>query len=385
MVHSIHRTMDGALALPDTALSSSIMTRSKSLLAAVLMTVAAISTGTAQSAPALEVALEEIRAKHQLPALAAAAVSGGELVAQSAVGVRKLGSGTAVTLTDKWHIGSCGKSMTASLAAILVQEGKIRWTSTVGEIFPEWRGRIHEKWEGVTLEQLLAHRGGLAEEPPTVAWALAWLQRGTPREQRERFLTAILTEAPAAEAGREYIYSNQGYALAGAMLEKVTGTAWEELMLAKLFRPLGMASAGFGAPGETGKLDQPWGHEDRRGKLQGVSPGGKADNPPAIAPAGTMHFSISDFARYAAWHAAEGKAKPQLLTPESFAKLHTALGSENYALGWRVLKRTWAGGRALTHAGSNTMWFAVMWIAPEKNLALVAATNAATPGAEAGL
>jgi CubicO group peptidase (beta-lactamase class C family) len=95
-----------------------------------------------------------------------------------------------------------------------------------------------------------------------------------------------------------------------------------------------------------------------------------------------MHFSIRDLARYAAWHAAEGKAEPQLLSPQSFAKLHTVPGSESYALGWRVLKRTWAGGRALTHAGSNTMWFAVMWIAPEKNLAFVAATNAATPGAE---
>jgi CubicO group peptidase (beta-lactamase class C family) len=113
-----------------------------------------------------------------------------------------------------------------------------------------------------------------------------------------------------------------------------------------------------------------------------MPPGLAADNPPSIAPAGTMHFSINDFARYAAWHAAEGKDAPQLLTAESFTKLHTPIGSESYALGWRVLKRTWAGGRTLTHAGSNTMWYAVMWIAPEKNLALVAATNAATAGAE---
>jgi hypothetical protein len=50
-------------------------------------------------------------------------------------------------------------------------------------------------------------------------------------------------------------------------------------------------------------------------------------------------------------------------------------------MGWDVAQRAWAGGRTLTHAGTNTMWYAVMWVAPERDAAFVAATNAATEGA----
>ena len=51
-------------------------------------------------------------------------------------------------------------------------------------------------------------------------------------------------------------------------------------------------------------------------------------------------------------------------------------------MGWLVVPREWAGGYALTHTGSNTMWFCVMWVAPEKGAAFVAATNVAGPAAE---
>ena len=56
------------------------------------------------------------------------------------------------------------------------------------------------------------------------------------------------------------IYSNQGYAIVGAMLEKLTGTPWETLITERLFKPLHMDSAGFGPPGTIGAVDQPWGH-----------------------------------------------------------------------------------------------------------------------------
>jgi hypothetical protein len=49
-----------------------------------------------------------------------------------------------------------------------------------------------------------------------------------------------------------------------------------------------------------------------------------------------------------------------------------------------VVKRDWAGGNALMHNGSNTMWYVVMWLAPEKDFAVVAATNAAGADAEKG-
>ena len=116
--------------------------------------------------------------------------------------------------------------------------------------------------------------------------------------------------------------------------------------------------------------------------FQPVPPGPTADNPPAITPAGRVHLSIADFARYAGWHArgaAKGKA---LLSEASFTKLHTPPPGQDYAMGWGVTERPWGGGKVLSHSGSNTQWYAVVWVAPAKNAAFVAATNVAGKDAE---
>lgn len=80
--------------------------------------------------------LETIRAKHNLPALAAAVVVDGKVVATNAVGFRKNGGVEKVTADDRFHLGSVTKSMTATVAAMLVEQGKLSWTTTIGETFP---------------------------------------------------------------------------------------------------------------------------------------------------------------------------------------------------------------------------------------------------------
>ncbi|MFO1513653.1 MAG: serine hydrolase domain-containing protein [Verrucomicrobiota bacterium] len=169
------------------------------------------------------------------------------------------------------------------------------------------------------------------------------------------------------------------YAVVGAMLEKVSGKPWETLLTEKLFQPLQMKSAGFGVPGAKDKVDQPWGHT--RKLLQTLPQ--QSDNPPAIGPSGTVHCSLDDLARYTMIHL-EGERAGGLLKPETFRKLHTPPEGGDYACGWVVLKRGWAGGKALMHNGSNTMWYLVMWLAPEKNFAVITATNIAGSGAEKG-
>src|SRR6266496_2443260 len=82
--------------------------------------------------------LEPIRAKGDLPALAAAEVHNGQIVAWGAVGFRRLGSRERVTLQDKWHIGSCTKSMTESVAGMLVERApnQRRWPRAEGRFCP---------------------------------------------------------------------------------------------------------------------------------------------------------------------------------------------------------------------------------------------------------
>src|SRR5690606_36603209 len=150
---------------------------------------------------------------------------------------------------------------------------------------------------------------------------------------------------------------------------------WEQLMRERLFVPLGMTSAGFGAPGSAEAVDQPRGH---RANGCPQDPGAGADNPPAIGPGGTVHCTLQDWARFIAMHvdgasdAAPGA--PPLLQKETLESLHIPCAGKGqpYAMGWLITERPWARGeqdgdrgRVLTHAGSNTMWFAVAWLAPE--------------------
>ena len=308
--------------------------------------------------------------KTKFPGLAASVVRGTNIVAAGATGVRKVGSNEKITVDDKFHIGSCTKSITALLAVFLDREGIIRLTNRVGETLRDWK--IPDRAADISLKQLLQNRSGLGSKPDEKIWRRAFLDSGESPAQRRRFLEAFLAAPLAAEPGAKYIYSNHGYSLAGAMLETAAKKSWEDLVGDRIFKRISLKSAGFGPPSISGEVDQPWGHVLENGKVNAKEPG---DNPRAIAPAGAVHMSILDCARYAAFHLAVARGEIAELR-EYRDELYDA-PSGDYALGWVVDKRPWAKGKVITHAGSNTMFFTVIWIAPERNFACVVSTNIA--------
>jgi len=209
------------------------------------------------------------------------------------------------------------------------------------------------------------------------------LSEAPPEEQRSLFVAAVLGRPPTSPPGTAWAYSNAGYVVAGTMIERLAGAPWEELIGRELFVPLGLTSAGFGAPGTPGgALDQPWGHIPREGGFSPVQPGPWADNPPALGPAGRVHLSIGDFARYAAMHLRAARGDHSFLAEDSVARLHTPHSESGDALGWLVQARPGEeGGPLLLHDGSNGMFYALIVIAPERNRAIVLATNAGGEGA----
>lgn len=328
--------------------------------------------------------LEPIRAEFHLPALAALVTTADHTVAIGATGVRQVGDDTPVTTGDLWHLGSCTKSMTGTLAAILVEQGKIEWTTTVADIFADEFDDIDPAYLPVTLEQLMCHRAGVPTAPPPAAWGQARKQEGTVREQRDTLVHAVLTAPPSGGSdggpGTQFEYSNQGITIAAAMLERAWGgeqTTWEDLITSQVFEPLGITSAGFGAPGTADAIDQPRGHV--RGALPGtpaahIAPGRFSDNPPAISPAGRAHMTLEDWATYIREHLRGRRGESDLLTAAPFEHLHTDPFGGTYALGWALAERGW-GGKVITHAGSNTMWYCVVWASPEQGFAVLVATN----------
>ena len=327
----------------------------------------------------LDEILEPIRATHRVPALAAAIVLDGRLIAIGAVGVRRGGDSVRVTTDDRFRIGSCTKSMTATLIGELVDEGRLRWDTTIAEVLPELAGRIRPEYCDVTVDQLLHHCSGLPDDRSNVM--LLWRYRalrGPLTRKRLRLAEIVLNLRPAAPRGLRNIYSNAGYCVLGAMAERVTGRGWEELMRGRLFEPLGMASAGFGSPSAGGSIEQPWGHAAFGRVFPRMRPECASPLPAVVGPAGDVCLSLADWAKYASLHLDAERARCRLLSCATFRHLHEATPGSLYACGWG--RGTYEGlGPVLQHAGSDGRWYATIGLAPQRNLAILTATNEGDP------
>lgn len=336
--------------------------------------------------------LAPIREEYALPALFAAVTKGGEIVAAGAVGERALGSGVAVTLEDRIHIGSDGKAITATVAGSLVDDGRLRWESTIGEVLGGKVAGMNPALAAVTLGQLLSHSSGIPGETPEILDIFFNVDAFdyAPTALRLRGLAAWKANAPVVPDGSPFQYSNFGYMIAGAMMEEVSGQPWETLVRERVYEPLGLDSAGFGPTATPGLLDAAVGHSvDADGVVEPRLWGTWADLPPIVAPAGTNHMNVLDFARWAGWNAGRGLRGPQLVDPATLAYIHAEKvrtprrpdpppgtpAEGGYAFGWSVEKLDWSDHELLTHNGSNQFNLARIVVDEEADLAIVVATN----------
>jgi len=319
--------------------------------------------------PQIERLLELVRDEHKLPGMIGGIIKGSALVAIGATGVRKLGEPDPIRVTDQIHLGSCTKAMTATLLGVLTERGLLKASSTLADVFPEYAARMHPDFQTATLSHLLTHRAGL---PPNAAnW---WRLPGrTPTEKRYAALEELTASPPASKPGTKHAYSNAGYVLAGLMAEQVTGVPWEILIRQEIFTPLNMFSAGFGPPGAgtTEGNNQPFGHHLVKGKVEPI----RHDNAACMGPAGTVHCTMADWAKFAILHLRGERGGSKILRRETLRDLHEPPRGTEYAGGWIVVNRPWAGGRALTHSGSNTYWYVTVWLAPIRDFGILIATN----------
>ncbi len=322
--------------------------------------------------------LDAVRAEFGVPAVGGATVTPQGIKELGVSGIRKHGSTVAVEAGDRWHLGSDTKAMTATLLALLAQKGIVGWDVTVAQAFPEWAQTMNPIFKDATFERLMAHRSGILNETLEESKALADAGKTVPQRRREfaNLIThrqhgdpTLLFDAP----GFIFSYQNANFILAGAMLERCTGKPWEDLMTTELFQPLGMTTAGFGAPGSASDINEPWGHSDASGERVAS----KGDNTPALGPAGTVHASLEDWARFIRLHL-DGSEGSLILSPTSLARLHTQYQTNptypnRYGWGWIMYDDF--GGLALGHDGSNTLWYCSCQVLPGKGVGFLAVTN----------
>jgi len=322
--------------------------------------------------------VEATRQQHHLPGVAASINKNGEFLAHAASGVRALGQPFRIGEQDRWHIGSDAKAFTATLIMSLSEQGKLRIDESLEEALPQLAPRMNPAYRKVTIKQLLSHASGLpplTDDKDLPEFLSVVSGSADPVQQRVAATTHYLAQPPVTDIGA-FSYSNLGYIIAGSIAEAKTGERWEDLVRSHIFEPLRMTQSGFGLPGKTGAFDQPHGHKATTQGLVALDPAApEADNPVAIAPAGSINVTLRDWMLFAQDQLDGVRGKGKLLKPDSYRLLHTPVAGP-YALGWGVKPGPDGVPLLITHTGSNSYWIADIRIMPKKKLIVLFVANA---------
>lgn len=325
----------------------------------------------AQDAEAMTRLLTTVEQKASLVGVAGGVIEDGQVAVAGAAGLRRAGGDVPLSPSDTFHVGSLTKSFTATLIGTLVDDGVLDWDTRVGDVFDG----AHASWQGVTVSELLTHSAGAPPNFPMIAFAAPDPATRDALAKRRRGLVEVLVSQPLPGERGDFAYSNVGYTVAAVLAEELTNAAWEDLLTARVLRPLDI-SAGFGAPTDDGA---PWGHRSSEGTDIGVDPAkSRADNPAFMRPAGGLHMDIEGLLRWADFRLGDGS---ELLSPESFAQLRDSAVAMNarqsYAGGW-IVDPSGGGigaGPLVWHNGSNTMWYALLMLFPDQNGAIAMVSN----------
>lgn len=335
--------------------------------------------------------LNAIRVYYNMPGLSALALKKGEIVAQGASGYRRQGDPTPLLVTDPINLGSCSKWMTATVAGRLVDKKVLSWTTQVHECFSNYKS-FNSAFQNATLEQFLAHRSGVQQSTTFYGRYIQELlaQKGSLQQIRIWVAETILKDAPEVQPG-EYLYANQGYAVAAAMMEKITGQDWETLVQKYVFTPLSMCSAKIGIVyDDTIPPKAPVGHDlplNQTAPIPRPVPSAVLlyTDQAATASAGYIACTLQDWAKFL--HAHVTAESTGYLSAETAAKLKRPyIGVEGYGLGVAAYNRTWATpGQALVHSGDIFGQDTVFWMTPSRDVIAAAYTNCRSDSSSTGL
>jgi D-alanyl-D-alanine carboxypeptidase len=329
------------------------------------------------SAPSTEIKrlLENQVQSQHLVGIAAIVFRSHTIVGLATAGVKRQGESTPLGSTDLFHLGSNTKAITATMIARLVEAGKLSWTTTALEIFPELSKRIHPAFRHITMEQLLSHHAGI---PPFDTVTVHLLKNTWPKlsgsamEQRYRFAALVLRHAPAVTPGTKGLYSNADFAIAAAMAERKTGSSWEDLVTSQVLEPLG-AHAIFGFPLSAGR-NQPWGHfETDKGFI--ALQGGVIQVPiPYMLPSGGMAMTLGDYVKFLQMNLKGLRGEDSaFLSAKTIQRLHSSTMHDQYALGWGAVQID--GVPESTHSGSDGSFYALVALQPTRDEGVAVVLN----------
>ncbi|MFI0941008.1 serine hydrolase domain-containing protein [Streptomyces sp. NPDC021020] len=312
------------------------------------------------------------------PSLVGAVVRDGALVW---CGSRSMIEGHAPDGDTQYRIGSITKSFVAVLVLRLRDEGLIDLADPLARHLPETAEPAGAAAAGLdaaglraagrlTVAQLLSHTSGIASETPG-----PWWER-TPGDLRPELADLLGIDPVKHPAGRRYHYSNPGFALLGALVERLRGVTWYEALHAEVLEPLGMRRTTLlpEAPAAGGFAVHPWADVMRPEAVQDTG---------RMAPAGQLWSTAEDLGRWAAFLLAGRDGVLGAATLEEMRRpaAPPEEPGSGYGLGLQLGRH---GKRSLAgHTGSMPGFLAAVWVSPEDGVGAIALANA-TSGPQVG-
>lgn len=318
---------------------------------------------------------DSIRGRYLIPELAYAVVTADSILVLETIGVQRNNLGYRAGPNDRFHLGSNTKAITAFLAALLVEEGKIKWDTKFFDLFPQLRKNSKPAYQNITLENLVTFRGKLP--PYTYTTKRPTLQQITGTDAQQRLLLAryFLSHKPMKRADG-LTPSNADYILAGLMLEKAAGKSYQELVTA-LGKTLGI-DFGFDYPNLADTL-QPWGHDSALRPL-----------PPAIhkkmnwlLSAGNINVSMEGYCTFIQLLLQGINGRAPMLSQNTYTRL--LFGLPRFSYGWFTKVDSVNGYHIAYNQGNAGAFTTQVEVIRERSQAIIIFTNAATEKTAEGI
>ncbi len=324
--------------------------------------------------------LDELATKHGVPGAQLAILRrhedrADELV-QVSFGVLNLDTGVEVTNDSVFQIGSISKVWTATVIMGLVDEGLLDLDTPIIDILPELRLADPDTNKQVTVRHLLTHTSGIDGDLFTD------VSRGD--DVLERYVELLADVEQIFPLGQAWSYCNAGFILLGRVIEKVTGSVWDEALRSRLIQPLDL-------PHTVTLPEEALLHRAAVGHIDG--PDGKQiripvwNVPRSAGPAGGIMATATDVLAFARMHLSDGLAADGslVLRPETVRLMQAqhaelpegATGGDmtgsSWGLGW--MRMNWEGQPLVGHNGGTTGQAAALRLLPSQGIATVLLTN----------
>jgi CubicO group peptidase (beta-lactamase class C family) len=292
-------------------------------------------------------------------------------------GVTSLEDPRPIDENTLYSLGSISKTFTATTMMRLVAQGKVDLGAPVRRYVPELVLRNEEWTSEMTVLNLLNHTAGLD-------WRLI-ADTGDGDDALAEFVARLVELEQLAAPGTRASYSQAGYNLAGRIIEEVTGLTFERAVETLVLEPLGLSETLYAMDDIMARSTVAMGHNAEENGEYAIARQWKDNR--ANNPGGGIASSVADQLRWARFHLSDGHAPDgtevlptktlhQMRVPT--ADLHASTLGDAIGIGWFL--RDVDGVRTVGHGGSGNGQFAELLTVPERDFAIVVASNASPTG-----